>query len=433
MTHISLEFTNHGTVNDIGNWVTIAAMNFSHDVIVIGAGPGGSAAAHFLAQRGARVLLLDKAAFPRDKTCGDGLTPRAVAMLEEMQLLDELSTAGQTIRQFEVIAPNRRATSAPIPSRVGRSGQALVIPRFKLDERLLQRAVDSGADFRPGVHALHVTGDGRSAKVRIEHNGRQEDYEAPLAVVAVGANMRLLRESRILEHAPETMLAGRAYFENLRGLSDAWQLRFDGVPLPGYGWIFPISADAANIGAGFFRRRAGGATDAFRGFIANPALRPLLAGARQVGPMKSYPLRADFTTSKTHAPNVLLVGEAAGLVNPLTGEGIDYALESGRIAAQHAAAMLAQSDFSEARRNAYDADLRTHFQSLFEFCIFVRDHLCDKAWLLNALVVIANQRADLRLRLAEVVLGGRAIRGRLTAQRVLRSLLRRAAPDAQAK
>jgi flavin-dependent dehydrogenase len=141
--------------------------------------------------------------------------------------------------------------------------------------------------------------------------------------------------------------------------------------------------------------------------------------------MKSYPLRADFTTAPTHAPNTLLVGEAAGLVNPLTGEGIDYALESGRIAAQHAADMLARGDFSAAARHAYDAALRAQFQSLFEFCIFVRDRMCDKAWLLNALVAVANRRADLRTRLASVVLGGRTFRGSITPWRVLRALARR--------
>ena len=413
--------------------MTIARMNFSHDVIVIGAGPGGSATAHFLAQSGARVLLLDKSNFPRDKTCGDGLTPRAVAMLDEMHLLDELSTTGHPIRRFEVIAPNRRATSSPIPGQTGRNGQALVIPRLKLDARLLQRAVDSGAEFRSGVHAVRVEGDGRQATVRVEHNGRADAYSAPLAVVASGANMRLLRESGILQHTPETMLAARAYFENLRGLSDAWQLRFDGVPLPGYGWIFPIGTDAANIGAGFFGGGRGrSAADAFARFIANPALQPLLAGAQQAGPMKSYPLRADFTTAPTHAPNVLLVGEAAGLVNPLTGEGIDYALESGRIAARHIAGMLARNDFSEAARSAYDAELRTQFQSLFEFCIFVRDRMCDKAWLLNTLIAVADHRADLRLRLTAVVLGNRTIHGPLTPGRVVRSILRstlRLSPD----
>ncbi|MCX6019095.1 MAG: geranylgeranyl reductase family protein [Chloroflexi bacterium] len=400
-------------------------MNFSHDVIVIGAGPGGSSVAHFLAQGGARVLLLDKAKFPRGKTCGDGLTPRAVQMLDEMGLLGELSAQRRSIRRFEVIAPNRRMTMSPIPDQVGRNGQALVIPRMELDARLLQRAVESGAEFRSNVHALRVAGDGRHATVHVEHGGHNEVWTAPLAVIAIGANMRLLLDSGILKRIPETMIAARAYFENLCGLSDAWQLRFDGVPLPGYGWIFPIDADTANIGAGFFgNRRSRTSADAFTRFIANPALQPLLARAKQIGPTKSYPLRADFTTAPTHAPNVLLVGEAAGLVNPLTGEGIDYALESGRIAAQHITGMLARNDFSTAALNAYDAALRAQFQSLFEFCIFVRDHMCDKAWLLNALVAMANQRADLRARLATVVLGGQTIHGKFTMQRALRAIFK---------
>ncbi len=141
--------------------------------------------------------------------------------------------------------------------------------------------------------------------------------------------------------------------------------------------------------------------------------------------MKGYPLRADFTTAPTWSQRVLLVGEAAGLVNPLTGEGIDYALESGRISARHVAGMFERGDFGVAPHQAYDAELRDHFQSLFEFCMFVRDRLCDKAWLLNALVRVANRREDLRLKLATVVLGGRTIRGKLTARRVLKAVLSR--------
>lgn len=399
-------------------------MTAQNDVIVIGAGPGGSATAHYLARRGLRVLLLDKAGFPRDKTCGDGLTPRAVGMLQDMGVLEPLTRIGQRINRFEVVAPNRSTTQSPIPTGGALPDHALVVPRMQLDEKLMLRAIDSGARFEAGVQVSRVTSD-TQATVHAEQDGRPVTFRAPLVVIATGANTRLLMTCGILQRPPETMVAARAYFEGLRGISDVWQLRFDGVPLPGYGWIFPTGDGAANIGAGYFTRaRTTSAARAFEQFVANPALQPMLAGAKQVGPMKGYPLRADFTTAPTHAERILLVGEAAGLVNPLTGEGIDYALESGRIAAAHLSGMLARDDFSPAARHAYDAELREHYQSLFEFCMFIRDRLCNKAWLLNTLVRIANRRADLRTKLATVVLGGRAVRGKLTVQRLLRAALR---------
>jgi menaquinone-9 beta-reductase len=398
-------------------------MTAQYDVIVIGAGPGGSTTAHYLARDGARVLLLDKASFPRDKTCGDGLTPRAVGMLQDMGLLEQVASVGQRISRFEVVAPNQAVTQSPIPTSGALPNHSLVVPRFLLDEKLLQRAIDSGAQFEAGMHVTRVSHD-TLATVHAGHDGQQVTYRAPMVVIATGANTRLLMTCGILQHPPETMVAARAYFAGLRGLSDVWQLRFDGVPLPGYGWIFPTGDGTANIGAGYFARaRTSSAARAFEQFMANSALRPMLSEARQLGPMKSYPLRADFTTAPTHAERILLVGEAAGLVNPLTGEGIDYAMESGRVAAAHLHGMLARNDFSAAARQAYDAELREHYQSLFEFCIFVRDRLCDKAWLLNTLVHVSKRRADLRTKLATVVLGGRAVRGKLTVGRVLRAAL----------
>ena len=130
---------------------TMPAMS-THDVLVIGAGPGGSAAAHYLAKAGADVLLLDRAAFPRDKTCGDGLTPRAVGILQDMGLLEALEPLGRRISRFEVVAPNRKTTAAPIPISGGLPPFSLVVPRLALDAHVLGSALARGAQFESGVH-----------------------------------------------------------------------------------------------------------------------------------------------------------------------------------------------------------------------------------------------------------------------------------------
>jgi geranylgeranyl reductase family protein len=398
-----------------------------YDVIVVGAGPGGSSAAYFLAQRGLCVLLLDKADFPRDKTCGDGLTPRAVSVLQTMGLADELRRIGHLIRRFEVFAPDGRSTGDTIAIGAGLPDYALVVPRLQLDDCIRQRAVQAGAHFQAGVHVDDVRAEPENGTVRVqvlgERMGRRALFHAQMAVVATGANPQLLRRLGLLSRSPQFIVAARAYFEGVNGLGDAWTLRFDGAPLPGYGWIFPVAPDVANIGVGYFRHaRAASAVRPFEAFIRGSALRALLEGARQCGPVKGYPLRDDFLTSPTYGQRILLVGEAAGLVNPLTGEGIDYALESGQVAAEHAAAMIASGDFSDHAHAAYDRALRERYQALFAFCTTVRAW-CVRPFMLNLLVRMANRRHDLRRQLTRVVLGGAPVRGRLTLRRAMRALL----------
>jgi flavin-dependent dehydrogenase len=213
-------------------------------------------------------------------------------------------------------------------------------------------------------------------------------------VVATGAATAVLMRSGILARQPRALLAARAYFEDVQP-RPYFQLRFDRVPLPGYGWIFPVGQHMANVGVGFLPRgrRSPPVRVAFERFA-----RPLLAGARQVGPTRSYPIRVDFLQAPTVGPRTLLVGEAAGLVNPLTGEGIDYALESGALAAEH---ILRQASPAE-----YDAALRRRFERIFRFSTTVRDWYCQPP-LLNLLVLLANRRPALRQLLAETVLGER--------------------------
>jgi flavin-dependent dehydrogenase len=136
----------------------------------------------------------------------------------------------------------------------------------------------------------------------------------------------------------------------------------------------------------------------------------MLAGARQDGPLKGYPIRVDFLHAPTFADRVLLVGEAAGLVNPLTGEGIDYALESGSIAAERLLQTFETGDFSGARFAAYGAQLHQRFDKIFRFSEWIRDWYC-KPPLLNVLVPLANRRPELRQLLANIVLGEREPRG----------------------
>jgi geranylgeranyl reductase family protein len=371
-----------------------------HDVVIVGSGPGGSATAHFLSRRGLDVLLLDRSDFPRDKTCGDGLTPRALRVLDQMGILFDVASHACPVDDYEVVAPNGRTTSAQITSEHG----ALVVRRLTLDNLILNRAISSGAKFQSRVNVNRVESTSSGARI---HSEDGHSFDARVAVVATGAAYGVLTHSGILKRPPKVMLAARGYFEDLqRDVARTFSLRFDDVPSPGYGWVFPTGARSANIGVGFLPgRRSGTAAQAMKRFISGHAVQPLLEGAQQIGPLKGYPIRVDFLTSPTSAEKTLLVGEAAGLVNPLTGEGIDYALESGMLAADHIAEGL-DHGLTPDWLPTYDRLLHDRFERVFRFSEHIRDWYCKPA-LLNLLVPLANSRPELRQLLAKIVLGER--------------------------
>lgn len=308
-------------------------MNNKHyDVAVIGAGPAGSAAAYYLARGGLRVALLDKFDFPRDKTCGDGLTPRALDVLDSMGVLQQVEEyaypcVALTVRNSDEVTYRIELSGPNDPPR-----RILILPRFRLDDILRQHAVKAGAEFIPHAKVENITHT-ENGHVRLWVEGGQP-LDCALAVIATGANTALLRKADLLNHVPPPNLAARAYFENVEGLDDTIVLFFDGVEHPGYGWVFPTAPGAANIGCGvFFDSQTPQPTHLQYLIQHHPYLQRILRNARQVGPIKGYPLRTDFSRSITGKDWILVTGEAIGLVNPITGEGIDYALESAQLGA----------------------------------------------------------------------------------------------------
>lgn len=376
------------------------------DVIVIGAGPGGSVTAYYLAKAGLDVLFVDKADFPRDKTCGDGLTPRALGILDELAVLPTLKQKGFVMAEATVFSPTGKTITTHMPKRSDMPAYMLTVPRMILDETLRQKAIEAGAIFQGRVHVKQVEQHANGVCVM----GNNFKEMARMVVVAVGASVRLLLDLGILSETPNMILAARAYYEGLQNLSGQFDFHFDGVPLPGYGWIFPLSDSTANIGAGILKIGRRGkkmpatAKMVLDEFLKTPSLAPIMSHAKRVGSVKGYPLRTDFATAPTHAPRMLLVGEAAGLVNPVTGEGVDYAMESGKMAAEHLLQAFAEGDFSLSMRQAYDQALRDKFQRLFVFSSRIRDWYLNKT-VINRLVYVANRKDELRELFTDIVLG----------------------------
>lgn len=353
-----------------------------YDVAVIGAGPAGSASAYFLARGGLRVALMDKFNFPRDKTCGDGLTPRAVEALKTLGVLPTIENSAYccnalTVRNSDEVTFRVELSGPQDPPR-----RILILPRLSLDELLLQHAIQAGAQFIPDTKVEHVFQENGHVHLSLE-GGRSLD--CAFAVIATGANTGLLRKTGLLKDVPPRNLAARAYFENVEGLDDTIMLFFDGVQRPGYGWVFPTGPGAANIGCGVFFNSPTPQTTHLRHLIqSHPHLKRILQNARQVGPIKGHPLRTDFSRFLSGEGRILVAGEAVGLVHPITGEGIDYALESGQFAAEAILDSWQHGLSPRAVQRKYRTALGRNFSFVFALALFLqraffRDGLVDKA------------------------------------------------------
>jgi geranylgeranyl reductase family protein len=392
----------------------------SAEAIVVGAGPAGSTTAAALAARGVEVLLLDREVFPREKTCGDGLTPRSVGVLQEMGLLAKVEAAGALrMHGVRIYAPNGEHIEAGFDSSGELPSFGLTLPRIALDALLLEHAQAAGARFVSNLRVKRLIRDGRAAGVSrrggvigVEGvlDGEPAVVRAPLTCLATGAATPLVEQAGLLPAAPPVIRATRSYFEDVGALDPLFQFYFDRDLLPGYGWIFPMTGGRANVGTGYFpggqfRRRSVPSRRLYDGFLdRNLSVRQQLAGATPGGPVKSCPLRTDFPRVQTQTDGLLLVGEAAGLVNPINGEGVDFALESGLLAAEVAAEALRAGDLGGERLAVYGRRLRERYLTLFQYLARMR-HWYFREWMLNRIIRKAHRRPELKRLFINAALG----------------------------
>lgn len=399
-------------------------MSAIHDVLIVGAGPAGSGLAYFLAQQGRDVLLIDKAEFPRDKTCGDGLTPRALGVLQHMGALEAVAAAGHRLNGIHFYALHGQRLTSPIPRWKDLPTHLLVVPRYRLDDVLRRHAEAAGAEFRPRVEATRVISEG-GQMVGVEANtpAGPQTLRARQTVLAVGASVGLLERASLLRATPHFGRAARAYYHGMTGLTDAIEFHLDSIPLPGYGWVFPISPTAANVGVGYFtppgqKPKHASPKQALGVLLDQPAVARRLAGAQPDGPTRGYPLRFDFPTAQVAFPGLLLAGEAAGLVNPLTGEGIDYALESAEVAAEVLAGARRLNASPAQTAQDYARAMRSRFLRAFVSITRVRD-VYFKPWLFDKVARAALRYDDFLEMFVQVCLGNLSPEQGLTPRRLL--------------
>lgn len=302
------------------------------DIAIIGGGPGGSAAAISAARAGLKVVLCEKGPHGRDKVCGDGLTPRAIGALDELGIDHSVAHRIDGLRM--IAGKKQRELAWPTTDRFPNHGA--VWPRQRFDNHLLDIAIAAGADVRFGAEALPVIENG--TVVGVETNG--EVLRATLVILAAGAQGAAAKMLGAVRDPDETFgLAIRAYAPTPRHaerhLEACLSLRDEhGTPIPGYGWMFPAGDGTVNIGVGALSTMKG-----FKKLNLNTLLDQYAAIVRDSWSLGDYvdkprAWRLPMSCVRRHGPGWVAVGDAAGFVNPMNGEGIDYALESGMLAVQ---------------------------------------------------------------------------------------------------
>jgi geranylgeranyl reductase family protein len=333
------------------------------DLIVVGAGPGGSATAYHAARTGLSVLLLDRQKFPRDKPCGDGLMPHAAEEISLMGLGDWLDEPHHgKFSGFSIYTQTAFLRQKVPPTLHGPHGY--VAPRRETDSRLLMRAREAGADFRGGVRATRLlrTPAGNVTGVEATSNGETLFYEAPVVVAADGVGGFAGEGMKARQNA----VARRQYFENVSGPNKEDLHVFITKDMnehgAGYGWVFYFGDGRANVGAGIstktLERTGRNLKDFFDRFLEEPELTYWLKDAEPEGPARSWSLKMGMWGAKRHAQGLMTVGDAASMIHPISGEGVGYAIECGRLAAAWAHEARAKGDYSAATLSGYERQLR---------------------------------------------------------------------------
>jgi geranylgeranyl reductase family protein len=331
---------------------------YDADVIVVGAGPSGSSAAYWLATAGLDVLLLEKTSFPREKVCGDGLTPRGTRALIEMGI-DVSEQAGWLHnRGLRVIGGGQRL-HLDWPDLTSFPPYGLVRPRADLDALVAQQAVKAGARLHEQTTITETITDrtGRVTGVK----GRSADktpveYRAPIVLTCEGVSGKLAQSLGVHRNDKRPLgVAVRRYYTSPKTHDDyleSWLELWDGVPnesnlLPGYGWIFGMGDGTVNAGLGVLNSSAGFQKTDYRGMLTrwldNTPEEWGLREENATCPTRGAALPMGFNRTPHYTRGMLLVGDSGGSVNPFNGEGIPYAMESGRFAAEATIQALART------------------------------------------------------------------------------------------
>ena len=334
-----------------------------YDAIIVGAGPAGSSAAIYCNKLGLNTLLLDKSIFPRDKICGDALSGKSVKILEELDLLQDLDKLdGAIVNRIIFGNPNHSECELHLNKSLNKRhiSHGFVIPRKIFDNYLFKKASDvsnvvSGFNVEDLIYnKSQVVGvKGKSI------NGEQKKYFGNIVLGADGPYSIISRKSGLYNSDMNYTAVGlRCYYENVEDLTDQIELHYVNETIPGYFWIFPAGNKKANIGVGLLKSRAKkkkyNLQQIMKQVINSKNFKHRFKNSNALEKPKGWNLPFGNTKRGNHGNGFLLLGDAAGLVDPFTGEGIGNAMESGKIAADIVLKAKKLNNFSNQILSEYD-------------------------------------------------------------------------------
>ncbi len=371
------------------------------DVLVVGAGPSGSAAALTLARAGFDVVLIDQHTFPRDKICGDGLIPDAHQALRELGVLDAVMAVAQPVSHVRCVAPRGGRLDVP--------GDMAVLPRRQLDDIVCRAAVAAGARMHAPVRFVApLEQDGRVVGARVQHGDAQHEVRATWVLLASGAAPQALIAADMAERQTPSGVGLRGYIrhpglvDRIQGLEIIWHHALK----PGYGWIFPCGDGVFNIGVGLTDgvdgERAKGKLNLRQLYQRlteiHPLAHELITQGTPLGELKGAPLRFSLEGARFSRPGLLVCGEAAGSTYSFTGEGIGKALQTGILAARALIEARTQGLDDAATCDRHDAQLHA-LQPRYE--MYRKANWVNRQpWLADLVIWRANRSPRIRQRIA---------------------------------
>ncbi|MBT3589354.1 MAG: NAD(P)/FAD-dependent oxidoreductase [Candidatus Marinimicrobia bacterium] len=379
--------------------------NPTYDIIIVGAGPAGTSAALFAKRNGLKPLLLEKSVFPRDKICGDALSGKSVRLLRELNLLEKTrGLPGAHIKRITFSGPKYQQFDLYLKGdSEGKNDEGFSIRREIFDEMMFRSVQDADIDTLEGFNVKSVNQENGfvTGVTGIQKESNEEfTFSSKILLGADGYNSIVSKELDLYDMDMEHTSVGiRCYYENVKDLTDQIELHYVPELNPGYLWIFPSDGNRANIGVGLSKDDAKqkkiNLVNVMEGILSKPPFAERFSEAKPLEKAKGWNLPLGSIHRKNYGNGFMLLGDAAGIIDPFTGEGIGNALVSGKIAAEIAKQALSVDDNSSNILKAYDTRLWKELGSELKVSTKLQN-LAKSKFLLNFVIGRASRNQDIR-------------------------------------